>query len=102
MADAVTVTLRPYDELTESSVCYFPNGGRTSSVRYEELIYHTGLIKSGCHHPRGVLMIHGEGIRRGCEVKQCNNLDIAPTMLALLGLPEANSMEGRVLSEAFA
>jgi len=102
VADAVTVTLRPYDELTESSVCYFPNGGCTSSVRYEELIYHTGLIKSGCHHPRGVLMIHGEGIRRGYEVKQCNNLDIAPTMLALLGLPEANSMEGRVLSDAFA
>jgi hypothetical protein len=99
--NAVTATLRPHDELTDNSVCYFPNG-HTESVPYEDLIYHTGLIKSGCHHPRGVLMIHGEGIRRGYEVKQCNNLDIAPTMLALLGLPEANSMEGRVLSEAFA
>jgi hypothetical protein len=99
--NAVTATLRPYDELKDSSVCYFPNG-HTESVRYEDLIYHTGLIKSGCHHPRGVLMIHGEGVRRGYQLEECNNLDIAPTMLALLGLPEADSLEGRVLSEAFA
>src|SRR5260370_31186327 len=43
VADGVTATLRPYDELAESSVCYFPNGGPTQSVGYDDLIYHTGL-----------------------------------------------------------
>jgi hypothetical protein len=102
VANGITATLRPHDQLTDDSVCYFPNNGDSRSVRYEDLIYHTGLIKSGCHHPRGVLMMYGEGVRRGYELSECNNLDLAPTMLALLGLPEADSTEGRVLSEAFA
>lgn len=101
MADGVTATLRPYNESTEDSACYFPNGGHAQSVGYEDLIHHTGLTKSGCHHPRGVLMIYGEGVRRGHQLGECNNLDLAPTMLALLGLPEADSMEGRFLTEAF-
>jgi hypothetical protein len=101
VADGITATLRPYDQLTEDSVCYFPHNGNSRSVRYEDLIYHTGQIKSGCHHPRGVLMIYGEGVRRGYELPECNNLDLAPTMMALLGLPEADSCEGRVLREAF-
>ncbi|HTD86043.1 MAG TPA: alkaline phosphatase family protein [Candidatus Binatia bacterium] len=102
VSNGITATLRPYDQLTDDSVCYFGHNGDSRSVRYEDLIYHTGLIKSGCHHPRGVLMIYGEGVRRGFELPECNNLDLAPTMLALLGLPEADSLEGRILSEAFA
>jgi hypothetical protein len=102
ISNGITATLRPYDHLTDDSVCYFGHNGDSRSVRYEDLIYHTGLIKSGCHHPRGVLMIYGEGVRGGYELSECNNLDLAPTMLALLGLPEADSLEGRILSEAFA
>ena len=58
-------------------------------------------MKSGCHDPRGVLLLYGAGVRRGGRVEECDNLDLAPTLLALLGLPKAEGMTGRVLAEAF-
>jgi len=46
-------------------------------------------------------MIYGKGIQRGGHIASCNNLDIAPTILTLLGLPVPVEMTGRVLGEAF-
>ena len=48
------------------------------------------------------MMIYGPGIRAGEEIINCTNLDIAPTLLTLLGVPVPAEMTGRVLSEAFA
>lgn len=57
--------------------------------------------KEGIHHPRGVLVLWGKDIRRGVEIPATTNLDIAPTMLTLLGVPVPSIMQGRVLSEAW-
>ncbi|HEV3467921.1 MAG TPA: alkaline phosphatase family protein [Pyrinomonadaceae bacterium] len=96
----VTVNLRLDEAVAEDSRCFFPHSGE--SFLYEDLVYHTGHVKSGCHDPRGVLLLYGAGVRRGARVGPCDNLDLAPTLLALLGLPAPASMKGRVLAEAFA
>jgi hypothetical protein len=49
--------------------------------------------------PPGVMVIVGDGIRAGARVRSASVLDVAPTLLYLLGLPVARDMEGRVLTE---
>jgi hypothetical protein len=49
--------------------------------------------------PDGVLLVVGEGIRPGATPTRASVLDVAPTLLYLLGLPVARDMEGRVLTE---
>lgn len=101
VADSITVTLRHYDETSEDSVCVFPHRETDKSYRFEDLVYGTGMVKSGCHDPVGTLMLYGPGISRGLRASECTNLDIAPTLLTLVGLAVPDEMKGRVLSEAF-
>ncbi len=53
------------------------------------------------HRPQGVLVLQGAGIRRDERIEGATLLDIAPTVLTLLGLPVGNDMEGKVLASAF-
>ena len=99
--DSLTVNLRHYDETTEDSRCYFPHRGADASYRFEDLVYNTGLVKSGCHDEKGIMMLYGPGIEPGAQMMDSNNLDIAPTLLTLLKVPVPAEMKGRVLSEAF-
>ncbi len=59
-------------------------------------------VKQGMHHIDGMLAFYGAGIRRGAALPKCTNLDVAPTMLTLMGIAVPPVMEGRVLSEALA
>ncbi len=99
--NSLTVTLRHYDETSEESRCFFPHREKENSFRFEDLVYGTGMVKSGCHDPKGMMMFYGPGIRRGEGINACTNLDIAPTLLTLLGLSVPEEMNGRVLREAF-
>ena len=49
--------------------------------------------------PPGLLLAYGEGIRPGATLASASILDVAPTLLYLMGLPVARDMEGRVLTE---
>ena len=53
--------------------------------------------QSGRHRGEGVLIAHGPAVRAGVRVR-ASIFDVAPTILALLGLPVAADMEGRVLT----
>jgi predicted AlkP superfamily phosphohydrolase/phosphomutase len=57
--------------------------------------------RSGTHAgaPDGYVMAVGDGVRAGAAVRGASVVDIAPTVLYLLGLPVARDMEGRVLTE---
>jgi hypothetical protein len=99
--DSLTVNLRHYDETSEESRCYFPHRGEDVSYRFEDLVYNTGLVKSGCHDQKGIMMLYGPGIEPGGQLADSNNLDIAPTLLTLLGVPVPSEMKGRILREAF-
>jgi arylsulfatase A-like enzyme len=54
--------------------------------------------KEGMHDPRGMVIFHGPGIRRGVEI-DVSPLDLLPTMLHLLDVPVPEALTGRVLSE---
>jgi hypothetical protein len=100
--DCLTVNLKFYDETTEASRCVFPHREADNTFLYSDLVYGTGLVKSGCHDPKGMMILYGPGVRSGGHISESNNLDIAPTLLTLMGLPVPEEMKGRVLSEAFA
>ena len=52
------------------------------------------------HRPEGILYLYGRQIRQA-RLEGATQLDVTPTVLALLGLPAARDMPGRVLAEAF-
>jgi hypothetical protein len=56
---------------------------------------------SGTHEaaPDGYFLAVGDGIKPGATLTRGSVLDIAPTVLYLMGLPVARDMEGRVLTE---
>jgi predicted AlkP superfamily phosphohydrolase/phosphomutase len=54
----------------------------------------------GTHRDEGILALGGKGVRNGVRT-EANIVDIAPTVLAALGLRVPVDMEGRVICEAF-
>jgi predicted AlkP superfamily phosphohydrolase/phosphomutase/Flp pilus assembly protein TadD len=52
------------------------------------------------HRMEGILYLYGRGVKRHSRIDKPVLVDLAPTVLALLGLPAAEDMPGRVLSEA--
>jgi hypothetical protein len=99
--NSVTASLKSYDEINDESRCHFPHRETPASIRLDDFILNSGMVKSGCHDPKGMLILHGPGIEAGVEIRECNNLDLAPTMLSLLDLPIPADLKGRVLAEAF-
>ena len=51
------------------------------------------------HRPFGIIAGQGPGIKNGSRAYGASLMDIAPTVLQLLGLPAAYDMPGRVLAE---
>ncbi len=56
---------------------------------------------AGTHHPHGVLLAYGPGIRRGAMTPTYNVLDVAPMMLHSLGLAVPDEYEGRVPEDLY-
>ena len=99
--DSVRVNLRVYDSgvVKSQSTIHFPMTPGAPEISYEDLIYNTGHLKSGCHDPRGMVIFYGKGITPGTKLGDYNNLDFAPTFLKMLGLPPAPEMSGQVMHE---
>jgi predicted AlkP superfamily phosphohydrolase/phosphomutase len=55
---------------------------------------------SGTHRLDGIFMAHGQGIKPGVVVENAQIVDLAPTILHLMGEPVPEHMDGRVLREA--
>lgn len=53
------------------------------------------------HRPYGVLAIRGPGIRQGQNVYGASLLDLAPTILAMLGQPIPDDMDGTPLLQVY-
>ena len=49
---------------------------------------------SGDHHPEGIFVIRGEGIKAGVMTKEMQLLDVAPTLQGLLGIAPAQDLKG--------
>jgi predicted AlkP superfamily phosphohydrolase/phosphomutase len=57
--------------------------------------------RSGGHRMDGVVMLSGPGIRQSQALDGATLSDLAPTILAAMGVPIPDDMDGRVLTEAF-
>lgn len=57
---------------------------------------------SGTHRPEGILMARGPGIAAGKTITGAKLIDLAPTILAFLGMPVPRGLDGRVLESIFA
>jgi len=53
------------------------------------------------HRDHGILYAWGRDVKAGARFDEPTLLDVAPTLLALEGLPASREMPGRVLSEGF-
>jgi hypothetical protein len=42
------------------------------------------------------MILYGASVRAGGRIAEANNLDIAPTLLTLMGLPVPEEIKGRV------
>jgi predicted AlkP superfamily phosphohydrolase/phosphomutase len=54
---------------------------------------------SGCHRDNGIFIGHGPAFRRDEAIDGSRIIDLAPTILHLIGLPVPHDMDGRVLEE---
>jgi hypothetical protein len=70
-------------------------------VRRSELLDATERI-SGEHTETAIVLMVGPEIAPGTSIPRGSVLDVTPTALALLGLPVARDMDGKVLSAALA
>ncbi len=61
----------------------------------------TNLDLSATHTLDGILMAQGPGFRRGHRIQGANLMDLAPTILYLMGCKVPRDMDGRVLTELF-
>jgi len=52
------------------------------------------------HRIEGILYLYGRGVKRHSRIDKPVLVDVTPTILTLLGLPAAEDMPGRVLTEA--
>lgn len=100
--DILTLTPRGLSRRGESVRYFFPDAPNARKEGYdlEELFAcDVPTPKEGMHHPRGLVVFYGAGVKRGQELTDVSPLDIAPTMLSLLDIPQPDAMKGRVLSE---
>jgi predicted AlkP superfamily phosphohydrolase/phosphomutase len=65
-----------------------------------DLLAPSHQVNSGNHRTEGIVILHGDGVRGGAKLNGAGILDIAPTVLTLLGLPVGRDFDGRVLTDA--
>lgn len=59
------------------------------------------LLLSGTHRPDGIFIASGSGVEPGATIEGAHIVDLAPTILGILGLPIPEYMDGTVLQAAF-
>jgi len=55
----------------------------------------------GCHAMEGILVAAGPHVRKAEEIAKARIIDLAPTILHIMGLPVPKDMDGQVLTELF-
>jgi len=103
VGEILTITPRGLAKMDGAMRFTFPlEGGGTRDYKFDDLFRGYGdTPKEGMHDPTGMMLMYGPGIERGLFIEHTTDLDVAPTLLSLLGLPVPEVMHGRELSEAW-
>jgi len=72
-------------------------GAGDKSIPFFRLFYQVESLKSGMHHPDGILWIRVPGARASVNSEKVSLRDVAPTLLAMSGISKPAYMRGRVL-----
>jgi predicted AlkP superfamily phosphohydrolase/phosphomutase len=56
---------------------------------------------TGSHRPEGILILQGDNVHNDQQISNAKIVDLAPTILSLLGIRPPENMDGRILIEAF-
>jgi predicted AlkP superfamily phosphohydrolase/phosphomutase len=92
----IYIAVRPNKDLELETIVRLKSRER----KLRELFVDQGRWTGG-HALDGVIMLSGPAIKKGFRLESASILDVAPTMLALGGVPVPRDMDGRVLTEAF-
>jgi len=90
----------PQSHLAADLTLVMRDFGFVSVTRSEEIVK-TRREVAGVHHPRGIFIAAGPGIRRGEVVDDLSILDVTPALLHSLGEPVPEEFEGRLPEEVF-
>jgi len=77
------------------------DGGFVSILKSDTVVLPRPQV-DGTHRPAGIFIGHGPSFRKGERLPALSILDVAPLILALLGIPVPSDMEGRVPTHALA
>ena len=72
----------------------------TTAFRGEKLVEPVPRFMTGTHRMNGILMLGGEPFLEDTKIENAQIIDVAPTILYLMGVPIPCDMDGRVLHEA--
>jgi predicted AlkP superfamily phosphohydrolase/phosphomutase len=79
----------------------FPEDMLKPAVEIRERSPSTRAEWGGTHRRDGILIAYGAPFKKGAEIRGARLIDMAPTILYLLGQPVPEDMDGRVLEELF-
>ena len=77
------------------------NGAIISKLSKKEIDSARFQSKSGSHRNLGIFVAYGDGIKSGNTTTGVHIVDIAPTVLHILGLAIPSEMDGKVIEECF-
>jgi hypothetical protein len=86
------------EQVESDAVLELDGGERT--VPFFELFYPLDLVKSGIHHPDGLMWIRTPARRHSVTREKVPLVSVAPTMLRLLGVQPPSQMNGEPLDTA--
>jgi predicted AlkP superfamily phosphohydrolase/phosphomutase len=70
------------------------------SLHHSDFSDWSELQKGGNHRPNGILFVKGAAVQEGWRIQNARIIDLAPTILHLMGKPIPSDMDGRLLQEA--
>jgi predicted AlkP superfamily phosphohydrolase/phosphomutase len=92
------------DEMPDLVICPSAGYSMTGSYQYEKGLFEPVRLKTdfhlGKHHPDGIYLAAGEGVAAG-RGDRASILDLAPTLLAYLGVAVPSDLDGRIRQEWF-
>jgi len=72
-------------------------GAEGKSIPFFRLFYQVESLKSGMHHPDGILWMRIPGVAPEMHREKVSLRDVPPTLLSMFGIPKPSYMSGKVL-----